>query len=195
MHYEPDYPENVKEHKIYHDKIVNGIYARRIKSDKIAWENSDYRITVVNYYSPSTQKKRADKAGRAAHEDTPFDFAPYDWNEPLDERNVHIFLLYKKNRIVGFLIVEKRCYTQKYTWEDYKKVAGNELQKRKPIWSIGLVWVHRKHRKRGMGKQLVKVIASFFKIKIQSIGWYSPFTDDGKNLVKSLRPEFFYIAK
>ena len=72
MHYEPDYPENVKEHKIYHDKIVNGIYARRIKSDKIAWENSDYRITVVNYYSPSTQKKRADKAGRAAHEDTPF---------------------------------------------------------------------------------------------------------------------------
>jgi GNAT superfamily N-acetyltransferase len=195
MSYVPDIPEDVKVHQKYHDKIVNGVYARKRKSDKIIWEEGNYRITVVNYYSPFAQRKRAEEAGLVAHKDTPFDFAPYHSEERLDERNVHIFLLYRKNRIIGLLIVERRDYVQRFTWEEYENAGGKELPKGEPIWSIGLAWVHRRHRKRGLGSRLVQIAASFFDIEIQSIGWYTPFEDYGEKLVKSLCPESFYVAK
>ena len=195
MGYIPENPEDKKFHKKYHDKVVNGLYAPRIKSDKIAWEKGDYRITVVNYFSSHAQKKRAEKVGRLAHKDTPFDFIPYHSKEPLDERNVHIFLLYRKNRAIGLLILERRNYVQKFTWREYENAEGRELLQAEPIWSIGLVWIHRKHRKRGLGSQLVQVAASYFDIDVQSIGWYTPFTDDGEKFVKSLCPQFFFVAK
>lgn len=77
MSYVPNIPEDVKVHQKYHDKILHGVNARQIKSDKILWEDGNYRITVVNYSSPFAQRKRAEKAGHVAHKDTPFDFAPY----------------------------------------------------------------------------------------------------------------------
>lgn len=195
MEFVPDCPEDAKAHRKYHDKIVNGFYARKIKSDKIVWEKGDYRITVVHYFSPLAQKKRAEEAGLLAHKDTPFDFAPYHSKERLDERNVHIFLLYRKNRIIGLLIGERRSYVQRFTWEEYENAGGKELSKGKPIWSIGLAWVHREHRKKRLGSQLARVAASYFNIKIQSIGWYTPFVGNGEKLAKSLCPKSFYVAK
>lgn len=195
MRYVPDYPEDEKEHKKYHDKIVNGPYGYQIKSDKTVWAKDDYRITVVNYFSPIAQKKRAQEAGFIAHTDTSFDFAPYHHKEALDERNVHLFLLYRKNRTIGLLIAERRDFVQRFTWWEYENSGGKELPKADPIWSIGLVWLHRKYRKFGIGSKLVQVAASYFNIKIQSIGWYTPFTNDGQKLVKSLCPESFFVAK
>jgi hypothetical protein len=195
MGYVPSYPEDEKEHKKYHDKIVNGLYAPKIKSDKTVWEKDDYRITVVNYLSPLAQKKRAQEVGLIAHRDTPFDFAPYHHKEPLDERNVHLFLLYRKNRIVGLLIVERRDFVQRFTWQEYENAGGKELPKANPIWSIGLVWVHLKYRRSGLGSNFVQVGASYFDIEINSIGWYTPFTDDGQKLARSLCPESFFVAK
>lgn len=195
MNYVPDLPEDEKTHKAYHDKIVNGLYAPLTKSDKVVWDKDDYRITVVNYRSPLVQKKRAEKVGRGANKDTPFDFSPYHSSEYLDERNVHIFLLYGGNRAIGFLKVELMDCVRRFTWEEYKNATDRELSEGKPIWSIGLVWIHCKHRGRGLGSQLVQVAASYLDVETQSIGWQTPFTDDGKMLVKSICPESFFIAQ
>ncbi len=97
MMYIPENPEDMSAHRTFHDKVMNGIFSRKIKSDKIIWEKTNYRITVVNYFSSIVQKKRAQKAGLLAHGDTPFDFAPYHSSEALDKRNVHLFLLSRKN--------------------------------------------------------------------------------------------------
>lgn len=195
MTYVPNILEDVKEHKKYHDKIVNGIYARRIISDKIVWENGCYRITFINHHSPAIQKKRAQEAGSLAQKDTPFCFPQYHYNEALDERNVHNFLLYKDNRIIGYLIIEKRSWLARFTWEKYKKNGNKKLIENEPIWSVGLVWIHQLHTKKGLGSQLVKTVASFLNIEIQFIGWCTPFTADGEKLVRMLCPNFFYIAK
>ena len=195
MMYVPEYLEDVRAHRIFHDEVVNGVYARKIKSDKICWEKGDFRITVVNYFSPIAQKRRAEEAGILAHRDTPFDFAPYHSKEDLDRRNVHIFLLSRKIRIIGFLILEKRDYIQKFTWKEYENAGGKKLSKGEAIWSIGLVWIHRKYRKMGLGSQFVQAVASYFNIEAQSIGWHTPFTGDGKKLAKSLCPKSFYVAK
>jgi hypothetical protein len=195
MMYVREYPEDVRVHRIFHDKVVNGVYSRKIKSDKILWEKGDYRITVVNYFSPIAQKRRAEEAGLLAHGDMPFDFAPYNSKNDLDKRNIHLFLLSRKIRIIGLLILNKRAYVQKFTWQEYEDAGSEALPKDETIWSIGLVWVHRKYRKRGLGSQLVQVAASYFNIKAQSIGWYTPFTGDGEKLAKSLCPKSFYVAK
>jgi len=195
MMYVPEYPEDVRVHRIYHDKVVNGVYARKIKSDKICWEKGDFRITVVNYFSPITQKRRAGEAGLLAHRDTPFDFAPYHSKEDLDKRNVHLFLLSRKIRIIGFLKLEKRAHVQKFTWQEYENAEGKELPKGEAIWSIGLLWIHRKYRKMGLGSKLIQASALYFNIEVQSIGWYTPFTSDGEKLAKSLCPKSFYVAK
>ena len=192
--YEPDYPDNVKAHRRYHDRIVNGVYARKIKSDKIIHDENECRITVVNYLSPIAQKVRAEKTGIVALRDTPFDFAPYHSCEQLDERNVHIFLYNKKNRIVGFLLVERKKHVLKLTWEEYRKAGGKEIPEAEPIWSIGLVWVHKKCRQLGLGTQLVKASSNYLDIELKTIGWYIPFTDEGEKLAKSLCPESFIIG-
>ena len=195
MGYVPDNPEDVKAHRKYHDEIVNGLYAARIKSDKIISERGDYRITVVNYFSPPAQKKLTEKVNLLAHKDTPFDFVPYHSKEPFDERNVHVFLLYRKSKIIGLLIAERRDYVRRFSWREYENAGGKELPMSNPTWSIGFVWIHRKHRRRGLSSQLVQVVASYFDIEISSIGWYTPFTEDGEKLVRSLCPEYFFVSK
>ena len=62
--YVPDYPDNVRLHDEYHDKIVNGLHAPKIESDKIVWQEGDLQISVVNFFSPIEQRKRAEEAGR-----------------------------------------------------------------------------------------------------------------------------------
>lgn len=195
MDYVPNYDEDEKEHKKYHDKIVNGIYAPEVKSDKVVWHEDNYRITVVNYISPLAQKKRAEETGLIANKDTHFDFVPYYHKEALDERNIHLFLLFRESRIIGLLIIERRDSVKQFSWAEYETAAGSELPKGEAVWSIGLIWVHHKYRKQGLGSKLVQVAASFFGIMIQSIGWYTPFTNDGKQLAKSLCIDSFLVAK
>lgn len=195
MGYVPGFPDEEKEHRKYHDRVTNGLRAAQIKSDMVVWQKDNSRITVVNYFSPIAQKKRAEAVGFIAHKDTPFDSAPYHHKEPLDKRNVHLFLFSQKNRIIGLLLIEKRKFVKRFTWQDYENARGIELSKADPIWSIGLVWVHRKYRQHGLGSKLTQVAASYFDIGMQSIGWYTPFTDDGRKLVESLCPDSFLVAR
>lgn len=101
----------------------------------------------------------------------------------------------RKIRIIGLLKLEKRAHVQKFTWQEYENAGGKKLPKGEAIWSIGLVWIHRKYRKMGLGSKLVQIVALHFNIEVQSIGWYTPFTGDGEKLAKSLCPKSFYVAK
>jgi len=196
MHYVPEVPEDLHGHKKYHDTIVNGLPCHRLKSDLVIWEERDYRITVVIHAtSPVAQRKRAEDAGRLANKDTRYDFPPYDSGKALDKRDVHIFLLFFKNRIVGFLIIDRRETIWKYTWEQYKSHEELDPISHPPIWSVGLVWIHRRHRRKGLGQRLISEAMSFGGIHIDSLGWYTPFTELGEALVKKICPDFFYIAK
>ena len=114
MGYAPGSPDDEKEHRKYHDRVTNGLQAPQIKSDRVVWQKDDSRITVVNYFSPFAQKKRAEAVGIIAHKDTPFEFLPYHHKELLDKRNVHLFLFYKKNRIIGLLLIERREFVKRF---------------------------------------------------------------------------------
>ena len=193
--YVPEVPDNAEYHKKYHDRKVSGFPYRRAKSDEIIWEDGDFRITVINYFSPKSQRVRAQEVGLIAWDDTEFSFGRYHSEEQLDERNIHNFLLYRKNRVIGLLIAERRSYIYKFTWEEYEKAGGQELPQRPPIWSVGYVWILKKFRRKGLSKRLVTEAVFFLKTDPQHIGWYTPFTGMGEVLAKSLCSDYFYVAK
>jgi ribosomal protein S18 acetylase RimI-like enzyme len=195
MAYVPEIPEDRKRHKAYHDEVVNGLRASRVRSDHVIWEQNDERITVVNFQSPVTQKRRAERISSLAHCDTNYDFAPYSSGETLDARNVHLFLGYVADRGISLLLVEKRSHVWEYTWEEYEKHEAQQLCDHVPIWSVGFVWVHRGHRRRGWARRLAKQAARLFAVDIQSFGWRTPFSDDGEAMVRRFCPDRFYIAK
>jgi hypothetical protein len=195
MSYVPEVPEDRKAHKNYHDMIINGLCAPLAKSDHIIWKENNRHISVVNHLSPTIQKKRAEKIGLLAHHDTAYDFAPYSSYESLDDRNVHLFLGYTNGRGIAFLLIEKRSTIWSCTWEEYQNHVVQELPEHPPMWSVGLVWVNRGHRRQGWAVQLALEATRFLCITSEQIGWYTPFTDEGQALVKSLCPKYFYIAK
>jgi len=125
--YVPEVLEDAKYHRIYHDKKVNGIRYRRAKSEALIWEEGDFRITVANFFSATCQSVRAQQVGLLAWEDTKFCFGRYHSNEPLDDRNIHNFLLYCKNRVVGLVIAERRSFIEKFTWESWANAGGRQL--------------------------------------------------------------------
>jgi hypothetical protein len=188
-------PSNTRAHRKYHDEMVNGIPAKPLANDRIIWEEVPYRITVVNAESPTAQKKCAERSGIVARRDTPFDFKPYSAVEVLDERNVHLFLLHHQERIVGLLVVEKRSHIWKCTWEERERHVFNDLSDRPPIWSVGLVWVNRQHRRKGFGCRLAAEAARFWGIQIRQLGWQTPLTESGAVMIRKLCPDEFYIAK
>lgn len=192
--YVPEVPEDAKYHRIYHDKKVNGIRYRRAKSEKVIWEEGGLRITVANFFSPMPQRIRAQEVGLLAWDDTEFSFGRYHSREDLDARNIHNFLLYRKNRVIGLLIAERRSYIDRFTWEEYDKAGGQKLTERSPIWSIGYVWILKKHIRKGLARKLVFEAVSSLGTDMQSIGWYVPFTESGRPLVKSLCPDYFWVA-
>ena len=196
MNYIPEISEDFREHKKYHDRVNNGFYSHPSKRDKLIWSRDDLRITVVNQLSPEFLRKRAEEVARLAKLDTPYDLPCYCANEPPNSQNIHAFLLHKKNRIVGFLTVEKRDHIWQAKWADLDVgKEPNKLPEHPPIWSICFIWIHNRYRGSHLGQIMINEAVEYLGCKIEKIGWYTPFTDSGKALVRSFCPEVFYIAK
>lgn len=196
MAYAEELPGDRREHRKHHDSVVNGIPSRKLKSDRVVWEGGPVRLLVVRHRVASlNDRRRAEKVAQLARLDTSFDFAVYHAGDSDDGRDPHVFLLEVNQRLVGVLVAERREYVQRFTWSEYGRPTGGPLPKGDPIWSICMVWVHRKHRQQGFGANLVTRATEFLGTSLTAIGWYTPFTDSGRALAQSLCPESFLVAK
>jgi ribosomal protein S18 acetylase RimI-like enzyme len=130
-----------------------------------------------------------------ANRDTRFDFAAYHAGDSDDGRDPHVFLLEVAERFVGFLVIERREYVQRFTWDQYDQPTGGPLPKGDPVWSICMVWVHQKHRRQGFATTLVSKAIEFLGTSPTKTGWYTPFSDSGRALAQRLCPESFLVAK
>ncbi len=191
MSYVSEIPDDVREHSKYHEKVVNGLNTRPLKSDCIIWSQDDMRITVVNRLSPLAQHRRAEEVARLAWHDAGFD--PVD---VFNGKDTHAFLLHKRNRAIGFLCIEKREHVWKTSWDDYEaKNETKEIAGHPAIWTICMVWILKRHRGSGLGQFMVSQAVAYLGCDLGSVGWYTPFTESGENLVRKCCPETFYIAK
>lgn len=194
--YVPDIPEDVKLHENYHDEMVKGVPLSTTKEMEVIWEDRGSLIFVVNFSSPFPQKKIAEKVGIIANRDTPYDISPYSAGEIRDDRDVHIFLYHKENRIIGYLLIEKRTNIWKCSWEQYEKQQPSVVSDIPFLWTVGLVWVHRGHRHKGIAMTLIKEASNYFKLKLKDFGWYAPpITESGEAMLRKILPEGYFIAK
>lgn len=195
MSYVEDSSDDRRLHRTYHDEIVNGIPACQLKSDETIWRQGEDRIIVVDAFSPKSQRARAAKVGTAANQEVGYDGGVYSEHERPDDREIHLFLYISGNRAVGLSILEKRSCICHYTWEEYDRREQKELEEKKPIWSLGFAWVHKKHRRRGIAKILLLEAPRYLGVRIHDVGVYTPLSEDGEAFVRSIFREGFLIAK
>lgn len=195
MAYVEDSPEDRKVHRTYHDKIVNGLPAPALISDKIIWQIDEDRMIVVTSYSPKAQRNRIAEVSRAANQEMHYDGGIYSELEQPDERNIHLFLYCSKKRAIGLSIIEKRSYIAKYTWDEYDNRIQKEMEEKEPIWSLGFTWVHKKYRHKGIAKTILNEATGYLGVTINQIGLYTPLSKEGEIFARSNFPDNFLIAK
>lgn len=195
MGYVPYIPEDHKRHREYHDMIVNGPRTPPLKSDNVMWSGGDDRITFVTPLSPLSQRLRAAALARTANREMRYDMPLYREYDPVDERNVHLFLYHKRNRGVGLLITELRGHIWKCTWTTAEIPGCEELPGHAPIWSVIFVWVHAKYRSTGIATRLFDTGLEYLGISRSMIGLYTPFSEAGKKFMRRLYPREFLVAK
>ena len=195
MRYVRESPEDRRLHRIYHDQIVNGVPARPLKSEEVAWQQGEYRIIVVTASSPKVERTRAAKVGRVANQEVNYDFGVYNENERPDDRDIHLFVYCSGGRAVGLSIFERRTGVCHYTWEEVDNQVPKTLEEQDAIWSLAFIWVHKKHRRHGIAKILLMMALRYLGVETADIGLYTPFSSDGEVFARSIFREGFLIAK
>lgn len=192
--YVKDNPADCHMHRRYHDQAVNGICGSPRRSEKVIWRDGDRRIVVVTPFSPRPERVRARKVGQLANREM-HSFGNYHENEPADCRNLHLFLYGLHDRIVGLAIFERRDHVCWCTWKEYDHKDFKDLALAAPIWSLGLAWVLCKYRRQGIARTLLEQAICFLKVRRETVGLYTPFSEDGEWLARTLFPAGFLIAK
>lgn len=195
MAYVRESPTDRRQHRTYHDEIVNGVPARPLKSETVVWRKGDDRIVVVTAVSAKAWRVRAGKVGRLANQEMHYDFGLYNENEPSDERDIHLFIYCCGSRAIGLAIFERRRRVCHYTWEEFDHGVQKTLEEQDPIWSLGFNWIHKKYRRSGLAKILFHESISHLGVRIDDIGLYNPFSSEGKAWARSVFQEGFLIAK
>lgn len=195
MGYVPSVASDEKEHRTYHDRVVHGVLARPLKTDRLIWQESDRRISVVTADAPLAQRYRAEAAAFVANLETSYNGGIYHACEPRNDREKHLFLYHNRNRISGLAILEKRGTVWCCRWRESIGTECEILTDHDPMWSVVFVWVHGKYRKHGIARQLLAEGLKHMGLSLQDIGWYTPFTDSGTAFVKSMCLDKFYVAK
>jgi len=195
MIYVDEIPEDRRLHKTYHDRIVNGVPARLLKTEKVVWKNGRDRIIVVTALSPKWERVRVANVCRAANLEMHYDFGIFNEYEPIDERDIHLFIYCSGFRAIGITILEKRTGVCYYSWEEYDNRVQKTLIEQEAIWSLGFTWIHKKHSLRGIAKILLTEALSYLDVKLDKIGIYTPLSSDGEAFIRSISRNGFMIAK
>ena len=195
MKFNEENVDDQHEHRAYHDKVLYGVSAGTLATDEVIWSGVKDWITVVTPLSPKAQRVRARKVAQLANHETHYHCGIYHEDEkPDEERHMNLFLYYRKNRIVGLAILEKRGHIWRCNWDEY--VSG-ECRKLDivTIWSLAFIWVLMRHRHGGVARKLFDEAIRFLKTEIENVGFYTEFTPDGEAFIRALHPRQFLIAK
>ena len=198
--YSDESPTDRRLHRKVHDEAIHGIPGPIRRGDQVIWSIAGRHVTVVRHRTATNhQRALAERVAQLARMDTDFDFAAYHASDSVDARNVHVFLMHETDRIVGFLVLERRDFTRGLTWSEWDDPLApgprSPLSRGIEMWSIGMVWVHAKYRRKGLATHLIRNAATFLGLKVHDIGWYTPFTDSSELLARKLCPSHFSIAK
>ncbi len=189
MLYVPELAEERRTHREFHNELYLGLRARPLKNEMVVWSDGACRIIVVNFNSPQAQKRRANRAGSVSNRDSHYDFPPYVSKDLPDHENIHFFLLYERNRIIGIVVLIEVPHLVECTWEEYERGTVHEVADHPVGWAVGRIWVCRDQRRKGFARRLLIEASGYFRLKPQNLAWNHPFSENGTALAKSVCSE------
>lgn len=195
MGYVPGLNEDEAEHARYCDLIVNGPAIGMPEHEHVVWVKADDRILLVTDSSSEEQRKLAHDVSTCANREMHYDKSIYRHYDPPDERQVQIFLYVRTSRAVGMCIIERRAMVWSCTWNGNETPICVEQPEKAPMWSVGFIWSHSKHRHTGIAYILLKEAKRVLNLNHDDIGWYPPFSAEGKVFVRRQYPTHFFVAK
>ena len=195
MSYFPDDTEDLADHARRCDQVVNGTIVPTSSVNAAIWRNKDDQIILVTDKSSEEQRKLAHEIARCANREMQYDYGIYRYYDSPDGRNVHIFLYVRSGRARGFCLLEKRTTVWHCTWNEPETPTCIERQDLSPMWSVGFVWVHKEQRHRGVAYSLLAEAKTYLGLNDGNLGWHTPFSEDGKRLVRRLYPSTFNVAE
>lgn len=185
-------PGDKEGHKKWHEILVVGYKIRRSSSDFIIWEESDYWITCVTPSSNITQRKKAEKVSHAVNKalwQENFSYS-YSAKESI-EKDLNLFLLHQKNRIIGLVALKKRQCLEAMWDEEGLLLTGKITES--PIWIIEIVWLTVSSRNKGLATRVINIIFEKLSISKDEFGWSLPFSSSGRKLAKRFHPQRLYV--
>jgi hypothetical protein len=193
MLYDPAIPDDVQGHNEYHDKVLNGLLSLSIEDKDVVWSCDNIVMSVVRHQSTKEKRRHAEEVASLARRDTSYDAEALFSDIELE---THVYLLHNHNRTIGLLTIDKRTHVWQTSWADIDAgVKPRELSEHPSMWSICFIWILQKCRRSKFGKAMIDQAISHLGKEIETIGWYTPFTDSGRSLVKHYCPDEFKIAK
>lgn len=169
-----DEVKEVAKHKKCVEKLHKGFVSGRIPSDILIWEEPRFWITVVVHNDTvSVQRKRVErisKLGNGSINDFTYWYPESNkWDRKL---NLHSFLLYTKNRLIGVITFAQR------------REISDEFENL--IWVVEFLWVAKNHRREGYAKSLLSQSIHYLNVKMDDLQWSPMLSSEGKLFANSV---------
>lgn len=109
--------------------------------------------------------------------------AGYDSTEPM-------LVLAKDSRAIGMVCVGRDAPCWRLSWNNDGSVRLlNEESILEPRVVVARVWIAGAFRRRGLGGQMLRATAKYFKIRCDELAWELPLTSAGAKLIRSVLPD------
>ncbi len=147
----------------------------------------DLTVHLVDEFVPFDARRKLAHVAMVAQRTMPRYLSGYDG--AITEDNQHLYLLAKRNRAVAFVLssLAHRFWRLKWTMDFNIELVENAPDLRTGH-RVGRVWVASNYRRKGLAKKLVEFMLAHRNQHISLIGWELPFTESGRELVRSLAP-------
>lgn len=186
-------PDDRRLHRRVHDETLKGLRRSGFNSCTAVWRSRPRSVIVINGQSPRVHRRLAQEVSLVAAGDVDFTNVAYHADEEPDDRQIHIFIGVEAERAKAYVSFERRFHVWQCTWDEYETGVVHRLSNQ-PMWSVGYAWVSRAHRRKGWVRTIVAAAANHLGFGSE-FGWQTPFTEDGKAVVRALCPSGIFIAK
>jgi hypothetical protein len=196
LHFAPNIPADVRRHRRRHDSWRRGVRRTTLAGDPLVVGDAlpdGYQLTVCGPQAPRRVQDFAVTVGRLANRETRYDFGVYHPRETWTrDHDVHVLLTWHGDRAIGFLRAEQREDEAYTLWTGDRQIALRPAVP--PRWTIGFIWIHHAHRRRGLGRALVAAAGELGGVPVSEVGWNPPFTEAGEALARSLCPDGVWLG-
>ena len=181
-------------HSRAHAEICSGLRCSGLRSCPVAWHSGARSVVVINRQSPRVHRRLAEQVSLVAAGDTKPSNVAYCADERPDDRQIHLFLGVEEDRARAYVCFERRSRIWQCTWPEHDAGVPPHRLDDRAMWSIGYAWACRAHRRTGWMRVIIAAAADRLGFG-SDFGWYTPFTDAGEAVARTLCPSGIFIAK